>query len=232
MRRLLDGLITGLALVFFIPTMLVLASWNAIPGDSLYPLKTSLENVTLAALSGTHLLPKASIKFTNRRMNEATTLLSKRGSTVGYDLLVANAEQTQTFIAENGDAQSATQFSDSIDVYKKQIQETRAKVASGIPTQQTQAVSQTLTSPTPQSATLTTPTTQTSTTNSQTVVINVPTTVTIQHEDPKEVVQKLNETEQKLNEIQKKVKEKADNENKGKENNQGNQLGKDNNSGE
>lgn len=203
--------------------MLVLASWNAIPGDSLYSLKTSLENVTLAALSGTPLLPKASIKFTDRRMNEATTLLSKKGSTVGYDLLVANAEQTQTFIAENGDVQSATQFSDNIDLYKKQIQETKAKVVGETTTQQqAPTTSQT-------SKALTTTQTQTNSTNNQTVVINVPTTVTIQHEDPKEVVQKLDETEQKLNEIQKKIKEKQGHENQGKDNNQGNQSGKDNN---
>lgn len=228
MRRILNGLVTGIALIFIIPTTLVLASWNAIPGDNLYSLKTNLENITLTALSGTPLLPKASIAFTDRRIMEATALLDKKGSTVGYDLLVANAEQTQTYISEKGNVQDAAQFSNNIDLYKKQIQQTKDQVSSGITTS-----NKTVYEPTPLPTPLTTSIAQTTTTNSQTTVVNIPTTITIRQENPEEVLQKLNQTEKKLNEIQKKVKENADHENQGKNNNnnsgsQGRNNGKDN----
>lgn len=231
MKKFLDVATTGLAVVFFVPTLLVLISWNSIPGDKLYSLKTGLENITLSALSGTRFLPKASITFTDRRLIEATALLDKKGSTVGYDLLIANAQQTQTYIAQKGDTQSATDFSNNIDTYKQQIEKTKAQVTTEIQNQSTQTQTTTTqiatTLPTPFTQTINKPTTQTTTNQTtsteQTTVINVPTTVVIKQEDPKEVLKKLNETENELNKIQEKVKNEGNKGNGGDHNNSNNQ---------
>lgn len=215
MRRLFDGLITAIALIFFVPTTLVLASWNAIPGDGLYSLKTSLENTTLLILSGTPFVPEVSMKFTDRRLGEATALLDKKGSTVGYDLLIANAKQTQVLIAEKNDTVSAAEFSKNIDDYKKQIEKTKVQVASEVQTQPNQPTGQTAT-PAP-IATVPPAAPPPAVGNSgtqnppaQTVVINVPQTVSIQHEDPQAVLQKLNDTENQLNTIQAEVEKHAE----------------------
>lgn len=208
-RRLFDGLITAVALIFFVPTTLVLASWNAIPGDGLYPLKTSLENTTLLILSGTPFVPKVSMQFTDRRLGEATALLDKKGSTVGYDLLVANAQQTQVLISNKNDTISAAQFSKNIDNYKKQIEKTKVQVASELPAQSNQIGGLGATpipvATIPPATPVPAPVNSGAQNPAQTVVINVPETVSIQHEDPQAVLQKLNDTENKLNTIQAEV---------------------------
>jgi len=230
-RRILDALFTAIVLILAVPTTLILASWNSIPGDKLYPVKTGLENVTLFIFSGTPLVPKVSMKFTDRRLTEATKLLDKKGSTVGYSLLVAGAKQTQTYISEKGDIQSGTQFIQNIDGYKKQIEQTKIQVQNEIAgnptsnsTQPTTAPRVTLApSPTPEPVTITIPESTSAPESGQTVIVNVPETVVIQDETPEVVLQKLNDTEEELTKIQDEVKNhKGDHLDDGQEGSRGN----------
>ncbi|MEK7498094.1 MAG: hypothetical protein AAB656_04200 [Patescibacteria group bacterium] len=211
MRRLFDALITGFVMVLAIPTILILISWNAIPGDRLYPLKSGLENATLFIFSGTPLVPQVSMKFTDRRFNEATKLLAKEGSTVGYDLLVAEAEQTQSYIAQKEDAQSGAQFVKNIEVYQKEISKKKAEVLATSSVPLTPTVEKTVTVSTTQT---------TNNQGGQQIIVSVPQVVTIQQETPVLVLQKLEDTDRKLEKIKKEVENKSDNKNGGNSENE------------
>ncbi len=203
MRRLLDAFITAVVLLLFIPTFLILLSWNAIPGDSLYPLKTGLEDITLLLLSGTPLVPKVSMKFTDRRFDEATKLLNQKGSTVGYDLLVSEAQQTQTLITSKNDRIDTATFVQNIDQYQQKIEQTKVQVQvkSGISvSQQTPSIM-----PTQVPVPLQTPPSATSQPVGQEIIVTKPETVVIKEETPQQVLQKLNDTEAQLEEIKKQV---------------------------
>jgi hypothetical protein len=218
MNRIVDGLITSFALILFVPTILVLISWNAIPGDSLYGLKSGLENTTLVLLAGTPLVPQLSMKYTDRRLSEATVLLDKKGSTVGYQLLVAEAVQTQNYIADKNDTVTAAKFSANIEEYKQQIQEKKAEIRAqnnlppetptAIPTANPVPTSYGQT-PTPTPFPTTPVSTVTPTVTETTVVVEVPQAVVIRQENPEEVLAQLEETEAQLNQIQEQVNEEA-----------------------
>lgn len=187
-RKFLNVVFTAVVLIFLVPTSLILVSWNAIPGDGLYPLKTGLEDVTLIALSGTPFVPGVSEKFTERRFNEATTLLAKKGSTVGYELLVAEAMQTQTLIANKNDSAAASTFVQNIDEYQQKIEQTKAEVQTQVPVGLTP-------SPTP-SSTVAPEITSGQVTKQQ---------IIIQKETPQQVLQNLDNTEVELEKIKKQV---------------------------
>lgn len=78
MPKILSVLILVLMISLLIPTGLVLASQNAIPGDATYPLKRTLERVILTLVS---LHPTSRTFFhvdlMNRRFKEAQILLAK-----------------------------------------------------------------------------------------------------------------------------------------------------------
>lgn len=213
MKRFLDALFTAMALVLAIPTLLILISWNAIPGDRLYALKTGLEDVVIVVFSGTPLVPEVSMQFTDRRFNEATALLSKKGSTVGYELLVAEAQQTQGFMTEKKDSTGSVKFVQNIETYKKEIQKQKVQVQAQIDSGQETPVTQSNAAPTviniatpiPVVAPVPSASEAPAAPVSQTVTVTVPTQVVITHEDPHEVLQHLDEAEQHLNQIQQEV---------------------------
>lgn len=110
-----------MALVLAAPTALILASWNTLPGDSLYPFKKGLEAITLAATSATPLAPKFSVQFTERRFSEANKLLTTQGSTVGFALLAEEARATKEIIVEKSDSQTAGELLFKIEEYQENI---------------------------------------------------------------------------------------------------------------
>lgn len=216
MKRVFDVLFTAVALLLSIPTVLILVSWNAIPGDKTYPLKSGLEDAVIFVFSGTPLVPEVSMKFTDRRLNEATILLAKKGSTVGYNLLVSEAKQTQAYIVKKDDDQSGIQFSKNIDGYKKEIEkkkvEVKAEIAAKANSQTTTVVAPSaIPTPTEKPVSITIPETTPTQTNGQTVVINRPETVVIQEENPEVVLQNLESTESELAAIQEEVNNESNN---------------------
>lgn len=128
MNKFLDALITALAIIFIVPTGLILASWNTLPGDSLYTTKRGFEGAALAVTIKTPLAQKFSLKFTDRRFSEATKLLDKKGSTVGYTILVAEAEQSKNLVIEKNDSQAVTQLIQNIETYQKGIEEKKVAI--------------------------------------------------------------------------------------------------------
>ncbi len=202
-RRVFDALLTAVALILSIPTILILISWNAIPGDRLYPLKSGLEDITLLLFSGTPLVPEVSMKFTERRFNEATTLLSKRGSSVGYSLLLAEAQQTQSYIVKKKDGASGTQFIQNIEEYQQEIGKKKAEL---LVEAQPEPASQ-LPAPTEQPVVINLPDSSVSQTTGQEIIVNKPETVVIREENPEEVLQSLVAAETELENIKQEVEE-------------------------
>lgn len=114
---------TAVVLILALPTALILASWDTLPGGFMYPVKTALEGATLIALSPTPFAPKFSVKFAERRFSEANKLLATQSSTVGYELLVQQAEKSKEIIIEKQDAQTAQDFLVKLEEYQKVIEE-------------------------------------------------------------------------------------------------------------
>ena len=186
-------------MVFAIPSFLILISWNALPGDGLYGIKTGLEDVALAITIRTPIASAFSISFTGRRFDEANRLLSKKGSTVGYTLLVAEARETQTIIVDQRDTQKAQELIANIEEYQARIEEKKLAIAAQPtailpPQQQT-----TVTLPTA----TTTPTTQvhTPTPAPGTIEINTPIPSPTPAPSPEDVIDDLEETNEELEEI-------------------------------
>lgn len=205
-RRLLDALFTAIALILLIPTFLILISWNAIPGDGLYPLKTGLEDVTLLLLSGTPLVPKVSASFTDRRFNEATKLLNTKSTAVGYDLLVAEASQTQALVTSKNDSATAAIFVQNIDKYQQQILQKRVEIAASI-----KSGPANMPTPFPTQTPVQSPTSAVSTAGpsgqvTQQIFVTQPTTIVVSQESPEKILQTLDNTNQQLEEIKQKVK--------------------------
>lgn len=110
MRLIVDKILWGALILFFGPTVMIVASWNTLPGDSLYGVKLAMERavVTIAspsyASSGT-----LQIKYTERRYAETKQLLASRQSIEGLPYLQQQIAETKKMIdnAPNKEAQVA-----------------------------------------------------------------------------------------------------------------------------
>lgn len=137
MKTVLNRTLTLLALLLAIPTILIIASWNALPGDSLYGVKTGLEDAVLVLTARTPAASAFSVKFTERRFSEANKLLATQGSTVGFSLLIEEAEDSKQIISKKRDAQTAAVLLEKIETYEEAIEQQKEAIktqASAAPT--------------------------------------------------------------------------------------------------
>ncbi|MBU0572232.1 hypothetical protein KKH23_01005 [Patescibacteria group bacterium] len=199
MKKFFSALLTGFALFFSIPSVLILASWNALPGTGLYSVKSSFEDVALALTANTPIATAFSVNFTDRRYSEAVRLLDKEGSTVGYQLLVAEAQQTQSMVLNRKDVKNGAQLIRKIGEYQAEIEEKQAEVQSLASTPTT--VDQ-VPSPTPYVDPY--PTTSDS---DKTVTVTVPVEIVIEEEDTEEVLENLEDALEELEEIKDDIEE-------------------------
>lgn len=128
MLGLLSKILAIVAIVLFVPTTLILASQNAVPGDSTYPVKRKMEDVITAVLS---LNPVTKTYFktdlSKRRFKEAVALLSRgdKNSTASLSELVSQTQSATSSINEISDAGFQKRFTDDlikqIDDYNKSL---------------------------------------------------------------------------------------------------------------
>ncbi|MBI2010316.1 MAG: hypothetical protein HYS86_04045 [Candidatus Chisholmbacteria bacterium] len=102
-----------LAAFFVTPTVVILASWNALPGDILYSTKRNLEGLALRLTAGSY----------GTNTNLQTQILARRAD----EAIVLALERSST---------------DGLDDLKNQVQVLRAQVAAAPTTQEKQAVAQ------------------------------------------------------------------------------------------
>lgn len=108
MRLVLDKILWGTLLILFGPTVMIVASWNALPGDNLYGVKLSLEKAALALASPSYATSgNLQIKYTERRFAEARQLMASKQSIQGLPYLDQQIAQTKKAIenAPNKEAQ-------------------------------------------------------------------------------------------------------------------------------
>lgn len=110
MRLILDKILWGTLIVLFGPFVMIVASWNALPGDNLYSVKLALEKTALALASPSYATSgNLQIKYTERRFAEAKQLMASKQSIQGLPYLDQQIAQTKKSIenAPNKETQVA-----------------------------------------------------------------------------------------------------------------------------
>lgn len=200
--RVFNFLITFFVVYFSIPVVLILISWNTLPGQKLYRVKTVLEGLVLILTSKTPLASRLSISFTERRFSEASRLLTSEGSVVGFELLVSGAEASSDIIVKKVDAVQAEVLVGKIEKFQEEIED-KKEIAiaqsqlTSLPTRRVDPA--TKPTPTPQVLQTTPPVQQ-----------ELPKPKELVGESPRpstqEVVSTLEQTQARLEEIKKEIK--------------------------
>ena len=109
MKNILDKIIWIGLFVLFVPTSLVIASWNSLPGQLLFPVKLGLERTLLVLVSPSYEVSgELQIKYTERRFAEAQRLLADQNSVSGLPYLEQQVADAKTAI-ENAPNPAARQ---------------------------------------------------------------------------------------------------------------------------
>lgn len=133
MKRVLSIIATVIALLLTIPTGLILASWNALPGDRMYPIKTGLEKVAVKIVGGSPLERKLEVKYTERRFSEADTLLTKKQSTIGFAYLTDQAKTAKDKIIQAQDSQTKVELVENLSQFNQTLEERKEGIKTSAP---------------------------------------------------------------------------------------------------
>lgn len=133
MKKWINIILWAVLLFLITPSTMVLASWNAVPGDTTYPWKLSLERVLLMFMNPSSKLKSTTqVKITERRFNELEQTL---GSEYAFESLgnlekqlvettsniqQINKQETQEQVKEQYIA-SLRKMSSSLDQQKSQV---------------------------------------------------------------------------------------------------------------
>lgn len=99
MRGVIDKVLWGTLFLLFGPSVMIVASWNALPGDNLYGVKLTLEKAALAIASPSYATTgNLQMKYTERRYAEAKQLLASKQSIAGLPYLQQQIAQTKNTI--------------------------------------------------------------------------------------------------------------------------------------
>lgn len=198
-------------------TLIGLLSQNSIPGQILYPVKITIEHAGLLVFAFT---PEANASYnsqlTQRRFDEATTLLTQNSNTEGLTALVNQAEKTadSTSKIENTEQkqEAKEKLIQDITEYQKHLTDVQQSVKPEyIPPTPTPT---SIPSPTPtlsppiQNKTQTEPINKvfkTSTSTPSPTTIPVPTVPPNTPESPDEIVNEIEETKQKLEDLKSQI---------------------------
>lgn len=179
-----------------VPTFLILVSWNALPGSSLYSLKRGLEAGPRLALGNTPLAADYEVALADRRFAEAQALI-KSDNALGLSQLQDSIAQATQKIEQTQNAQAKRQLVSNLLAYNQQLETQKLTLTGGQSGTIAQAptltqrsstaalITGTTTQPTAQpTTTITTTTTQTQnpppSQNNTQVTVTAQTTTTVQ----------------------------------------------------
>ncbi len=111
MRQVLNYITWGFIILFAAPTVMIIASWNSLPGDPLYGIKLGLEQALLVLVSpsfGTQ--GNLSVKYTEQRFSEAKRLLADKGSVEGLQYVDKQVTTTRDIIQKGNDTKVQTEL--------------------------------------------------------------------------------------------------------------------------
>jgi len=182
-----------------VPSLAILVTWNALPGDRLYPVKRNLENMALKIV-GNNLQAQTALRsqFINRRFNEAFTLIAKSSSTEGLTELTVDVQAAKEVIVTADNPQerkvAAQQLIIQLSAYNQKLEQKKLAYApsSELPIPESAGTSSTVTTAPPP---VTAPT-----------VSYTPTVPSHPQSQPPappqpEVAQEINQTQQELNQV-------------------------------
>lgn len=107
MKKFFDTAIWVSLFILFVPTTLIIGSWNSLPGNFMYPVKLALERTLLVVASPSYLASsQLQVKYTERRFSETQTLLSEKHSVEGLPYLARQVETTKVAIEKAPDPQT------------------------------------------------------------------------------------------------------------------------------
>lgn len=108
MRKFVDALSWGFIAIFAVPTVLIMASWNSLPGQPLYGVKRVFEDVLLLLAKPSYTAEaNLHVQYTERRMGEVKVLIANDQSSEGLSQLSQQIRATKAVIerAPNKDVQ-------------------------------------------------------------------------------------------------------------------------------
>lgn len=99
MKKIIDYASWGFILLFALPTVLIMASWNSLPGEPMFGVKRAFERVLLLMVKPSYAAEaKLNVQYTQRRSKEAQVLLASDQSTDGLRYLSQQIQATQAVI--------------------------------------------------------------------------------------------------------------------------------------
>ncbi len=148
MKKFLNIFTWSLLAFFLVPSGLILASWNAVPGDSLYGVKVGLEKTLVSITPSLALQSSLQVNYTERRLAETQQLLANtyrpQETIQSLNNLESQAAQTQHVIESVSDPTQKTllaeQYIDTLDRIASKLEQNRQNLASVPAQQQTQTV--------------------------------------------------------------------------------------------
>lgn len=150
MRQFLRSLRWGFLVVFVALTIMIIASWNSLPGDPLYGVKLGLEQALFVLVSPSYAAQgDLSVKYTQRRFSEAKRLLEDKGSVEGLRYLDKQITTTRDIIEKGSDTKTQTELAQkyidtltniSAQLTAQQQALASAQPAAGLPAQGTTPV--------------------------------------------------------------------------------------------
>lgn len=134
MKNVISLLLTLLTLSLALPASLILASWNALPGDRMYPVKLKLERVAVRLTGETTLARELEVKYIKRRFSEANKLLAKKHSTIGFTLVTAQAKTAKEKVIQAQDTQTKEILVTNLIEFNQRLDEKKAEIKTQTPT--------------------------------------------------------------------------------------------------
>ncbi len=91
-RKVISIAFTSLVLLLALPASVILATWNTLPGDRLYPIKRGLEKTTLALLPDSTLEMYFRNTLLDQRTTEAIAIIQQASDTNALEGIVTEAQ--------------------------------------------------------------------------------------------------------------------------------------------
>ena len=113
--------------LFAVPSVLIVSSWNSLPGEPLYEVKLTMEQALLLLMSPSATAQGAlHVKYTERRFSEAQKLIVNKQSVEGLLYLekeIASAKQTITAAPQAERKQLAKQYVTTLQNVSGQLEQ-------------------------------------------------------------------------------------------------------------
>lgn len=197
-KKLYNIIIYSIIGILTVPTIAILATWNTLPGEKLYPVKVSLEKIAAAIASPSYAArSELELQLLERRISENEMLFADL-STAGLDELTAQALSAKELILlrkKGADPEIIQQFVIKLRQANTRLEAQKRQISSTQPTiiTQTQTIIET-------------------TTIIQEVQVPGQPQPTPQPE-PEEVIEEIEETQEEIEEIIEELEEAAEEEN-------------------